>query len=502
MAGAAVSGRHTVPGRCQKIPGESGLGTLCGVTRAAHPETQPGRLAARFAERRTMNEHSQAGRSVPVRRAQNQPRAVTRTIEGTATRERDRRWGGLSLRTSAKVATGLLISAQLVGCSRSDLFLSDQVPDPAPASVSPSESSSPAVTGPGTTELSFRSTDHVPGPADCLNRQATMTGTAGNDRFTGTPGRDVIAARGGDDVVVDISEKDLVCAGGGDDIVRSSLPGYSYGVALGAGDDRLRFLEAADIRGGPGDDRIVVDRGSGMLSGGPGEDYLRSMTTKQPYGYPENAPCADFASGRAVRVDLAAGRASGQGQDKLVNFRCAHGSGFDDVIIGTAKRDGVTAGWGFDLLLMGAGNDYADGGPEADRIYLGPGRDYGNGMSGWDRLYGGAGSDSLEGWTHGDYLNGGTGNDQLYAALFCAIGGNSYDTAGLMDDSGNELFGGPGSDYLVGDRGNDRLDGGSGYDQGQGGYRDGHIDWMDSLERTIDGCLPYVELGKAFLPRR
>ena len=109
---------------------------------------------------------------------------------------------------------------------------------------------------------------------------------------------------------------------------------------------------------------------------------------------------------------------------------------------------------------------------------------------GWDRLYGEDGNDNLEGWSNGDYLDGGAGNDEIYAALLCSIGGNSYDTAGLMDSDPNELFGGPGDDYLVGDKGNDRLDGGEGYDVGQGGYRDGRIDWIESVDRIIDGCLP------------
>jgi Ca2+-binding RTX toxin-like protein len=405
------------------------------------------------------------------------------------------------MRTKLKVAAALLMSAVLAGCSESVPTQSGRPPEPR-AQLPSSDVSSQNSPVPGTADLSFRSKDPVQEPERCFNREATMTGTPGPDRFTGTPGRDVIVARGGDDLVVDIADKDLVCTGGGDDITRSTQPTFSYGVDLGAGDDRLRLVEATDIQGGPGNDRIVVDKGPGRLSGGAGDDYLRSITTRQPYGYPQNAPCVDFRDARGpVHVNLGSGRARGEGLDKLVNFRCASGSRFGDVIVGTAEKDGVDGGWGFDLLMMGAGNDSVDGGPQADRIYLGKGRDYGIGSSGWDRLYGQEGPDSLEGWSDGDYLDGGTGNDQIYAALYCAIGGNSYDTAGLMDDAGNELFGGPGDDYLVGDKGNDRLDGGSGYDQGQGGYRDGRIDWIDSMERTIDGCLPYVELTKAFTPR-
>jgi Ca2+-binding RTX toxin-like protein len=60
---------------------------------------------------------------------------------------------------------------------------------------------------------------------------------------------------------------------------------------------------------------------------------------------------------------------------------------------------------------------------------------------------------------------------------------------------------GPGSDYLVGDGGNDRLDGGAGFDQGQGGYRDGWVDWIDSLEHLIEDCLTYDEVRAYLVPR-
>jgi hypothetical protein len=63
-----------------------------------------------------------------------------------------------------------------------------------------------------------------------------------------------------------------------------------------------------------------------------------------------------------------------------------------------------------------------------------------------------------------------------------------------MDANGNELFGGPGNDYLTGDKGNDRVDGGPGYDPGQGGCHDARADWITSMENLIDGCLPDRDL--------
>ena len=56
-----------------------------------------------------------------------------------------------------------------------------------------------------------------------------------------------------------------------------------------------------------------------------------------------------------------------------------------------------------------------------------------------------------------------------------------------VPSAANEVFGRSGNDFLAGDRGNDRLDGGPGFDSGTGGYYDGRIDWINSVERP-DNC--------------
>ncbi|MFL6133317.1 MAG: hypothetical protein ACJ72A_10955, partial [Nocardioidaceae bacterium] len=74
-----------------------------------------------------------------------------------------------------------------------------------------------------------------------------------------------------------------------------------------------------------------------------------------------------------VHVNLARGRATGQGRDRLVNIRCVVGSRFDDVLIGTSRNDGIDAGGGLNLMRAGAGNDEVTGGARADEVHLGPG---------------------------------------------------------------------------------------------------------------------------------
>jgi Ca2+-binding RTX toxin-like protein len=311
----------------------------------------------------------------------------------------------------------------------------------------------------------------------------------------------VIAAQGGDDVITGVGADDVVCAGAGDDVVSGSDRRARLVVDLGPGDDRIRLAAAGQVRGGAGADRIVIGGGPAELDGGPGDDYLRAVSKALPYGNPINTPCLHYRRAtRPVRVDLEAGRSVGVGHDVVVGFRCVNGSGLGDAIVGSNGRDSLSGFGGADLIDAGSGDDRASGGAGDDRIHLGDGFDYGIGDEGRDRLYGEAGPDVLEGWSQSDYLEGGSGADQVYGAIFCAIGGNSYDTAGLMDGAPDELFGGSGSDYLVGDSGSDRIDGGSGYDWAQPGYHDRRVDWVDDVEGGVNGCLENVAMDQPLRP--
>ena len=87
----------------------------------------------------------------------------------------------------------------------------------------------------------------------CAGKQATITGTPGNDKIKGTPRRDVIAALGGNDKVSGGKGNDLICGGAG----RDTLQG-------GAGRDTLRGEAGKDVlKGGPLNDKLI---------GGPGKD--------------------------------------------------------------------------------------------------------------------------------------------------------------------------------------------------------------------------------------
>ncbi|WP_348538733.1 fasciclin domain-containing protein [Shimia sp. R10_1] len=111
----------------------------------------------------------------------------------------------------------------------------------------------------------------------------------------------------------------------------------------------------------------------------------------------------------------------------------------DDVQIGGATDDYLSGGFtGDDIQIGGAGND---------RMYGRLGDDIQFGGSGNDRMFGGWGNDRIDGDGGNDLLKGGRGNDTL-------DGGEGNDV----------LRGGSGHDTLIGGEGDDRLYGNWGAD--------------------------------------
>jgi uncharacterized repeat protein (TIGR01451 family) len=165
--------------------------------------------------------------------------------------------------------------------------------------------------------------------------ECTLIGTAGADRLVGTPGDDVVCGLGGNDVLSGL---------GGDDVL--------YG---GAGKDTLL--------GGLGGDRLVGENG---------------------------ADTADFtrAQGR-VRANLARGRASGEGADRLSGVERLIGSRYRDVLIGSGARNVLTGGRGADRLYGRGSRDRLHGGSGGDYLSGGPGRDVLYGQRGRDRCVSG-----------------------------------------------------------------------------------------------------------------
>lgn len=181
------------------------------------------------------------------------------------------------------------------------------------------------------------------------------------------------------------------------------------------------------------------------------------------------------------------------------------GTNGPDVIVGSPKRDSISAANGDDVICAdppqheeepdheegeecegggsggspghgGGGPDWTWGGNGLDRIYGGGGPDSIYAGLGDDVVFGGGGPDYVLGETGDDELHGGPGPDLIY-------GGSGNDTM-FGDVSSDILRGELGDDSLYGGLGLDALDGGKGInlldpgtqddDHGDGGCGGGH----------------------------
>jgi trimeric autotransporter adhesin len=268
-----------------------------------------------------------------------------------------------------------------------------------------------------------------------------------------------------EDTLYDSTGNDHITSGGGNDNIYTTRGGDNW---VEAGSERDW------VRGGAGKDLIEGGASGDILEGGSGDDRL--------YAGSQTTIAQAIADGNTQT-------GSGQLGDWLA------GNAGDDIEIGSTANDAIVGGAGSDLLIGGAGDDRAFGdadwsisglgwnmlftsslqtefvgvgttltdpaGYGNDVIYLGNGNDWGQGGRGNDVIYGDAGADVLAGGGDNDALFGGAGKDVIYGDGTQASQGDDYLDGGADND---ELYGGAGSDILIGGTGNDRLEGGEGQD--------------------------------------
>ena len=133
----------------------------------------------------------------------------------------------------------------------------------------------------------------------CNGLTATIVGTSGDDVLSGTSGVDVIVGLEGNDDISGLGGADVICGGDGDDT----------------------------ITGGGGPDVIFGDGGDDTITGGGNDDTIDGGA-----GIDE----ANFGGANPVTVDLAAGTATGQGNDTLVGIENLDGTAQADVLRGDA----------------------------------------------------------------------------------------------------------------------------------------------------------------------
>lgn len=355
----------------------------------------------------------------------------------------------------------------------------------------------------------------------------TLTGSEGNDRITGGPGSDFFSGGPGDDTLD--GGRDADSDKGWDDVLSfaSSEQGVAVdapartGSAEGDGSDTLvgyfeviegsEFDDVIDgsvsefeLRGLGGNDHLIGGSPFVTLLGGPGDDILEASDFTQAYGH---ATVSYVSSPAAVQVDLAAGTASGEGQDTLVRISHVIGSPFDDVIAGDDLSN---------LILGGSGNDRLEGLGDRDRLSGGAGDDIArggagddflgdsvvNGPDGDDEFYGDDGNDAFSLGAGADLIDGGAGVDGIsypprdglvvdLSTGVISLPGDPDDTVAAIEDvyspgsAGDvsvTLIGDAGPNALTGGQGDDTIQGGAGDDDLRGGAGDDDIDGGEGVD--------------------
>lgn len=345
----------------------------------------------------------------------------------------------------------------------------------------------------------------------------TIIGTASNDTlgtggrryFGGTPvygdfgtEHDVVNAGGGDDVI-QAGIGDEINGGDGTDTLYLGLGGLSAATGKGVSINASRIIGAGGtVLGGgkltgievfaylattdfadtvrvsgtklpatlatlDGNDVISSDGAAITISGGAGNDLLRSTAGGGVFDGGEGADKADFGKAAAritVRMvdNVDAGMIGGVSQ--LVNVEDVVGSAFNDRMTGNDAGNMLRGMGGDDQLAGEYGNDTLIGGAGADR--LAGGYD--------DDTY--IIEDTLDRITEVAY----GGYDTVQAAVTTKLGANLealvLTGSGAIDGTGNAdangLTGNAGANWLRGLGGNDLLDGGAGKDRIDGGAGD------------------------------
>jgi Ca2+-binding RTX toxin-like protein len=215
------------------------------------------------------------------------------------------------------------------------------------------------------------------GTPRCRGALATIVGTAGDDVLLGSEDRDVIVAGAGDDEVYGGRANDIICGGPGADLLQGGRGNDTIDAGAGDRDRAIGGLGDDHITGGPGEyDEVAGHLGIDTLNGGPGSFDL----VHGDYGYdrmdggPGGGDIASFATaaaagrGGGVWVSLRAGKARGDGHDRLFRLESIEGSAFADTLIGDRRANTIDGGPGDDVIRGGGGGgDEIDGGQGSDR---------------------------------------------------------------------------------------------------------------------------------------
>src|SRR5205085_3542548 len=206
-----------------------------------------------------------------------------------------------------------------------------------------------SATVPGAVEI--WSTENVIGSSqsDSIRGNAApnvIAGGDGNDHLAGGSGRDTLSfADAASGVGVDLSAGTASGQGADDFVGFENVTGSARSDVI-SGNDLPNTLV-----GGDGNDTLLGLGGDDSIQGGPGSDTVNFSQATRPQG---------------VDVNLSAGRASGEGADRLTGIENVVGSPQGDAIVGNVANNLLSGSGGDDVLSGLAGNDTFSGGAGTD----------------------------------------------------------------------------------------------------------------------------------------
>ena len=367
---------------------------------------------------------------------------------------------------------------------------------------------------------------------DTLEGQAgvdLLDGGSGDDILNGGNDSDLIFGDTGSDVVDGGEGNDILDGGEGDDFVKGSegddqLWGGSQveiepifdenGEQVFDEEGQPLFkdpvfsddLGSDTLEGGEGNDYIDGEAGDDFLTGDSGNDTINGDLGNDTVNY-DNSPNSvtvnidettayENTTSETDSIDLEGNFSIESGtakdgfetQDSLQNLENIIGSEFNDVLIGNASDNEITALTGDDLVIGNAGDDNLDGGDGIDVVSYrrDPGSvnvnlSLGEATDGWENTDAIANIENVVGSEFNDNITGD-------AEINIITAGSGSDTVNSREGD-DQLYGEADNDHLTAEQGNDLIDGGEGSDT---------VNYDNSPDRVIvniDETHSYDNLG-------